>query len=35
LHVDIAARQSGEDQRFLAMNQMAAVELGLTATVSR
>ena len=28
LHVDIAARQSGEDQRLFAMNQMAAVELG-------
>src|SRR5260370_32726541 len=28
LHVDVAARQSGEDQRLLAMNQMAAVELG-------
>src|SRR5216683_1322806 len=28
LHVDVAPRQTGEDQRLLAMNQMAAVELG-------
>src|SRR5580700_3473804 len=28
LHVDVAARQSREDQRLFAMNQMAAVELG-------
>src|SRR5580692_1805845 len=28
LHVDVAPRQSREDQRLFAMNQMAAVELG-------
>src|SRR5260370_4851667 len=28
LHVDVAARQSGEDERLLDMNEMAAVELG-------
>src|SRR5580658_3405779 len=27
LYVDIAARQTGKDQRLFAMNQMAAVEL--------
>src|SRR6266404_7198283 len=31
LHVDVAARQTGEDQRLFAMNQMAAVELGADA----
>src|SRR5215472_8825111 len=27
LHVDVAARQRGKDQRLSAMNQMAAIEL--------
>src|SRR5271169_1858029 len=31
LHVDIASRQAGEDQRLFAMNQMTAVELGVDA----
>src|SRR5215469_10776554 len=28
LHIDIAARQNGKDQRLLAVDQMTAIELG-------